>query len=105
MLFGWIALGLAVAIAGALLIVDADQTLRVGIFLPLLGAAIGFVQARRRFCMAYGWRGVFNFDRLGRITKVEDDLARKADRSMALRVLGEAALYALVATVLFYFVP
>jgi hypothetical protein len=103
--FGWMALGIACVLAGLLLLIDADRTLRVGIFLPLLGSAIGFVQARRRFCMAYGWRGVFNFDRLGKISRVDDDIARRADRRMVLRLLAESIAYAAVVTVVFYLVP
>ncbi len=42
---------------------------RLLIALPLTGAAIGWIQARRRFCMAYGLAGTFNLEKIGNMSR------------------------------------
>lgn len=100
---GWAGVGLGLLAVIVLIVVDASPVLRTLVFLPFAGGAIGLVQARRGFCMAYGWLGVFNFDRLGKQTRVSDENARRADRAMAIRILLEAIGYAFVVTLVFYF--
>ena len=56
--------------------------------------AIGFVQSRKRFCLAYGLMGTFNFQKLGSITKVADKAALAADRKMALKIILQALFIA-----------
>lgn len=72
-------------------------------FLPALIFAVGFVQSKKRFCLAYGLMGTFNFAKLGSITKVEDKAALAADRKMALSILGQAFGLALILTSLVVF--
>ena len=60
--------------------------------------AIGFVQSRKRFCLAYGLMGTFNFQKLGSITKVEDKTALAADRKMAFQIIVESMGLALILT-------
>jgi hypothetical protein len=60
--------------------------------------AIGFVQSRKRFCLAYGLMGTFNFQKLGSITKVEDKAALAADRRMALQIIVQSMGLALILT-------
>jgi len=70
----------AVAIFGLILIVisaagilatDQDRGARLSIFIPALIFSIGFVQSRKKFCLAYGLAGTFNFGKLGQISKVQ----------------------------------
>jgi len=60
--------------------------------------AIGFVQSRKRFCLAYGLMGTFNFQKLGSITKVEDKAALAADRKMAFQIIVQSMGLALILT-------
>ena len=60
--------------------------------------AIGFVQSRKRFCLAYGLMGTFNFQKLGSITKVEDKAALAADRRMAFQIIVQSMGLALILT-------
>ena len=60
--------------------------------------AIGFVQSRKRFCLAYGLMGTFNFQKLGSITKVEDKAALAADRRMAFQIIIQSMGLALILT-------
>jgi hypothetical protein len=103
-----------VAIAGAvmsfvsfvgLISNDATKSARLSLFVPLFVFAIGFVQSRKKFCLAYGFLGTFNFGGLGQISKVADPISKKADRKTALTILAQSALLALGLTILAYALP
>ena len=93
---------LTVSSASALLATDQSRSSRLSIFIPALVFSIGFVQSRSKFCLAYGLAGTFNFERLGKISKVQSAEDRKADRKTAIAILlKSAALAALITAVLF----
>lgn len=78
--------------------VDAPSAIRLGIFFPLMVAAVGFVQSRSKFCLAYGFAGTFNIGKLGDIKRVASKEDRAADRKTALVILGKSFLIAAIAT-------
>ena len=100
-------IGSALSIAAllTLLATDAPRGARLTIFIPLAVASIGWVQSRRKFCLAYGFMGTFNFGKLGQLSKVADSTSRAADRKTALSILFQSGSYALVATVIIYTLP
>jgi len=100
-----IGLFLTVTSMTALISSDAAQSARFSIFLPAMVFAIGFVQSRKKFCLAYGFAGTFNFGKLGQISRVASTAERKADRTTALKILGQSALLAAVITTLFVVAP
>jgi hypothetical protein len=67
--------------------------------------AIGFIQSRKKFCLAYGLAGTFNFGKLGQISKVSDPIAKKADRKTALSILGQSFALALGLTLTIFVLP
>ena len=69
-------------------------------FAPAMLASVGFIQARNRFCFAYGLMGVFNFDAAGDVKKIKDPAALKADRANALKIVAKSFLLASVMTAL-----
>lgn len=103
--FGFIGLAGAAALGAALLLVDAPDWSRLLVALPLAVSLAGFIQARSRFCAAYGFAGVSNMGELGEETAVEDVRARAADRRRAFAIFGAAALGGLAAGVLFALLP
>jgi hypothetical protein len=70
-----------------LMAIGAAPAWRLLIALPAAGTVITYLQARNRFCVNFGWRGVFNFGRLGTVQTVTDAAARRADRERALRMI------------------
>jgi len=82
-----------------------SQNARIGIFIPLLVMSIGWVQSRKKFCLAYGFAGTFNFGKLGHVSRVADPIARAADRRTALMIVAQSALYAVVLTALVVALP
>ena len=85
--------------------VDAPPAIRLGIFFPLFVTAIGFVQSRSKFCLAYGFAGTFNIGKLGDIKRVENKEDRQADRVTALKILGKSFLLAALATAVVLVLP
>lgn len=84
---------------------DLTRSARWGIFFPLFVSAIGFIQARNKFCMAYGLAGTFNFGKIGDMERVFDAESKKIDRRKALAIVVQSALIAGLATALFVTLP
>jgi hypothetical protein len=104
----------AVAIFGLILIVissagilatDQDRGARLSIFIPALIFSIGFVQSRKKFCLAYGLAGTFNFGKLGQISKVQSPEDKKADRKTAVSILFQSIALAGLITTIFFVLP
>ena len=84
---------------------STEPALRLGIFLPLSVASIGWIQSRKKFCLAYGFMGTFNFGKLGQLSKVSDKGALAADRKTALTILIQSLTLAAVLTLVVYLLP
>jgi hypothetical protein len=91
--------------ATALLATNQSRTNRLSIFIPALIFSIGFVQARSKFCLAYGFAGTFNFERIGKISRVQSVQDRKADRKTAIIILLKSAALAALITAIFFILP
>jgi len=100
-----IGLALSISTLVTLISTDAPRGARLAIFIPLAVASIGWVQSRRKFCLAYGFMGTFNFGKLGQLSRVADTASRAADRKTALTILVQAGSYALIATAIVYALP
>jgi hypothetical protein len=83
----------------------ASREARLGIFIPALIMSVGWVQSRKKFCLAYGFAGTFNFGKLGAISRVSDPAARAADRKTAIKIFGQSALYAALVTAIAVALP
>ncbi len=88
-----------------LISIEAAREARLGIFLPLMVASVGFVQVRNKFCLAYGFAGTFNFGKLGDISRVNDPINRSADRVASVKVLLKSFLLASIATLVVFVLP
>jgi hypothetical protein len=99
--------GLFLTISSVIGILAADQgrSVRFSIFIPAMIFSVGFVQSRSKFCLAYGLAGTFNFERLGKISRVSSVEDRRADRKTAIIILLKAAALAAVITVVFFVLP
>ncbi len=94
-------LGVGLSLFSAIGLWSASLATRATLILPLFVFAVGYVQSRKRFCMAYGFSGLFNLGKLGQLSRVADPGDRAADRKMAMKILGEAGLLAAALTILF----
>lgn len=76
----------------ALLVLGAPPVARFVVALPAAGAAVGYLQARLKFCAAFGSLGVFNLGPLGRTARVDDPAARARDRGRAWQIVAGSAV-------------
>jgi hypothetical protein len=83
----------------------ASANVRLGIFLPLTIFSIGWVQSRKKFCLAFGFMGTFNFARIGKMSKVVDKASLAADRKTAAIILLQSLALSATLTALIYFLP
>ena len=84
---------------------SAPASARTSIFVPFAVMFIGWVQSRKKFCLAYGFMGTFNFGKLGDISRVAEKASKAADRKTAIKILAEALLYAAIATAVVAAIP
>ena len=96
---------LTISSATALLATDQSRSSRISIFVPALVFSVGFVQSRSKFCLAYGLAGTFNFEKLGKISRVASVEDRKADRNTAIVILLKSAALAALITAVFFVLP
>lgn len=83
----------------------SSRLARFGVFLPALIMTISYLQSRKRFCLAFGLSGLFNFGTLGGTKRVISEEDRQIDRSAAIRMLGQAIGLAAVVTALVFLLP
>ena len=97
----------SLSLATVLLLVGTatGDPVRLLVGLPLTGAAIGWIQARRRFCMAYGLAGTFNLGKIGEMSRVSDQAALAADRRTALVIAAQGLAIGAAGAVLFFLLP
>ena len=84
---------------------NAPASARWGLFVPLMVVSVGFIQSRKKFCLAYGFMGTFNLGKLGDLSRVQSAEDRKADRKTALIILIQSALLSLALTLIAVVAP
>jgi hypothetical protein len=87
------------------IVTSAPSTARISIFAPLTVMFIGWIQSRKKFCLAYGLMGTFNFGKLGDMARVADQASKAADRKTALKILAQAMLYSAITTAVVVVLP
>ena len=78
---------------------------RLGIFFPMIMTSIGFLQARKKFCLAYGLSGLFNFGTFGNVQKVISPTDRALDRKTAITLLVQSTLLSTAVTAVIFALP
>lgn len=86
--FGYASLLAGAGYVAVVLAAGFPETYLFGVFIFLYGGVLGVLQARRRFCVAYGMAGRYGFD--DGEGNVEDADARARDRKRALLLSAEA---------------
>jgi hypothetical protein len=104
-LFGHVALVVSLVLLALLIALHVTPLARMLVALPVAGAATGYIQARLRFCAAYGSRGVYNFGEPGKVNPVMDAAARARDRARSMRISLAAALIGTAAGIVAVLLP
>jgi hypothetical protein len=99
---GYFGLGLSLVVAAALFALDVNQYFRIVLVVPVFIAAIGFLQAKNKFCVGYGAAGTQNADDEGEsASTVTDSSAVSADKKRARKMNLQALAIAVVVTIIF----
>jgi hypothetical protein len=96
---------LSILLITVLLLTHTDKLWRLFVFLPLTSFFIGIQQWYNKFCMGFGMKGIFNFEELGKITKVEGEEMKNADKRKAQKMLVSSISLGVLITLIFYFIP
>ncbi len=89
---------------GLILSIKLNPLFGVFIFIPAEMASIGLIQARSKFCAAYGLTHQQNISAYFGVTiKIEDEVSRVEDRNKALKIILQSLLIAIIITVLAIF--
>ena len=94
--FGIVGLILTVLAYSLCVYFEISRGVRFLIFIPAVISAIGFLQAGMRFCVYYGLAEMFNFDSLGKSSKVENDEFVRKDKKRARLIIYSSVLIAIV---------
>lgn len=96
---GYVGLGISLILAIALFGLGVSRWYRLVLFVPLFIAAIGFLQAKNKFCVAYGANGKQNAtEGSAKAREVSNQDAKATDKNRARTMNIQAALLALVGT-------
>ena len=88
-------------IASILLIANKATTVtKLWVFIPAVIFSVGLIQSRRKFCVAFGFLGVFNFEKVGSTKKITINQDLKADRKYAIKLTVQALALAIALTLL-----
>ena len=100
-------IGAVATILGAFSIINKYESNfpRLWLFIPAMVFATGWIQSKKKFCLAYGFMGVFNFGKAGAAQKVRSKDEKDADRATAFSILTQAVVLAFAITGLIYFLP
>jgi hypothetical protein len=102
---GYLAIGVAIVMAVALVLLEAPATARLLVAIPLAAGVSGLVQAYLGFCANYGWRGLRNLGAIGEIERVDDRAARAADRRRSAQILAASAAAGMIVASGFALLP
>lgn len=95
----YVGLALFVIVAIVLFALDINRWARLILFVPAFIAAIGFLQAKNKFCVSYAASGQQNAtDGSKSASTVSDAAAHGKDKARAQAMNTQAALAAVVAT-------
>ncbi len=103
---GYVGLGISLVLAIVLFGLGLSRWYRLVLFVPLFIAAIGFLQAKNKFCVAYGANGQQNAaEGSAKASKVSDQAAQAKDKHRARTINVQAALLALLGAALAVVLP
>ena len=102
---GWIGLIGALAVIVAVELIGGARPYRLLVAPPLAYGLAGFIQGYHRFCLAYGFLGLFGMHGLRQVTRVTDREALRVDRRKALQITVWMLTGTILLTAFYYFMP
>ena len=102
----WFGVGLSVVLLAVMVGLAVPIAVRVLLFVPIYIAAIGYLQVRNKFCVAYGASGKQNAtDGSDTALEVAEAEAKAADKKKSQKMNLQALGITIVVLVLILFIP
>jgi hypothetical protein len=102
---GWIGLAASILLWATFIVLKTAAPWRLTLIVPVMLAALGFLQAKWRFCAMYGLSGAFKFGpKSGRPDTPIPGESRDKDRRTSLLIIGLSALIGLAVAVSAYYI-
>ena len=102
---GYLGLILTAVTILAIEVPDISRNWRLVIFFPMALALTGFFQAFQRFCLRYGFKGVFSVRGMRKLTAVTRTEDLRKDRKMAMILVLRVITGAGLSTIFYYLLP
>ena len=104
-IIGYTGTALAITLIIAVHVAQLPREARLLLVFPVGIAAAGFVQGLMKFCLAYGFRGVFSTKGLRKLSRVTASTDRKADLKTAAKSVAIITVIAILVTTIYYLLP
>jgi hypothetical protein len=78
---------------------------RLLLLFPAALAFTGFLQARQKFCLAYGFAGVFGMRGYRKTSRITDPAFLREDRKMAWSLVLKIAIGTIIVVTIYYCIP
>jgi len=101
---GFIGLGLMVTYIFFVEWFELPAAFRFGLFIPAFYAVSGFLQALKRFCYVYGWKGLASLTGRRKFTRITEAEQLKQDRTFAISLVMKIIFYSLLITAFYLLV-
>jgi len=102
---GYAGLAIAIALLAVMLLLSLSRWYRLILFLPILIAAVGYLQVKNKFCVSYGASGLQNADD-GSAKAQEVSAADKLkDKAKAQGMNRQAIIVSVVVTAVLLLIP
>ena len=99
---GWIGLSVTIVLWALFIWLDAPRIWRLALFIPTVISATGFLQAYMRFCVHFGFFGLFNFGKTGRTDNITQQEFRAKDLHKAWQIVAYSVLIGLAVALIAY---
>ena len=101
----WIAFILTIAVVVFIQMNHYPREGRLLVFFPLFYSIICYYQAKKKFCVVFGMRGIFNFESLGKSTHIRNAEHNKFDKKLAIQMTITCFLLAMAIVFIYYLIP
>jgi len=84
---------------------DLPDSYKLGLFIPAFYSVSGFLQAVKKFCFVYGWKGLSSLSGMRKFQTIKDKDFLKQDRRTALNFVLIVTLFSIFLTAIYYLFP
>ena len=84
---------------------NLPDSYKLWLFIPAFYSASGFLQAAKKFCFVYGWKGLSSLSGMRKFQTIKDKNFLRQDRKTALNFVLIVTLCSMLLTAIYYLLP